>query len=96
MQVQRNLRYFVIVASLCIFCYQMNSALYQLMSEKSLDSTEYIPISELKSPPVITFCPRQTFGRLTEYDEGLRAKLDELGFFYEEKMFLGILFFVYY
>ena len=37
----------------------MMIALENLMSNATVDSTEYIPISDLKSPPLITFCPRQ-------------------------------------
>ena len=37
----------------------MNMALQNLMGDVSVDSTEYINISDLDSPPVITFCPRQ-------------------------------------
>ena len=59
MELQRKIRYFVIVASLIIFLYQMNTALHNLMSNETVDSTEYIPISELDPLPVLTFCPRQ-------------------------------------
>ena len=41
------------------------------MSKATVDSTEYIPITDLDSPPVITLCPRQ------EYDE---EKLKEWGY----------------
>ena len=51
------IRYLVVLASLIIFCYQMNIALHHLMSVDTVDSSEYIPISDLDSPPVITICP---------------------------------------
>ena len=57
MEYQR-IRYFVILASLIIFCYQLNTALHHLMNVETVDLTEYIPISELDPPPVITLCPR--------------------------------------
>ena len=53
------MRYFVVITSLIIFCDQMNIALHNLMGEETVDSTEYIPISDLEAPPVITICPRQ-------------------------------------
>ena len=31
------------------------------MSNDAVDSTEYIPISDLESPPIITLCPRQGY-----------------------------------
>ena len=59
MQVQGGIRCFVIVASVIIFCYQMILALARLMGDATVDSTEYISISDLDSPPVITFCSNQ-------------------------------------
>ena len=59
MKFQKGIRYFVIVLSLVIFCYQMTVAFNNLRSDATVDSTEYISISDLDSPPVITFCPRQ-------------------------------------
>ena len=59
MEFQSRIRYFVILVSLIIFCYQLNIALYHLLREDTVDSSEYIPISEMDSPPIITFCPRQ-------------------------------------
>ena len=59
MEFQRRLRYIVIFVSLIIFCYQVKIALDNLISNDAVDSTENIPISDLDSPPVITFCPRQ-------------------------------------
>ena len=55
----QRIRYLVIVVSLVIFCYQIDVALYNLMSDDTVDSTEYIPISHLDPLPIITFCPRQ-------------------------------------
>ena len=43
-----------------IFCYQIHNALDKLMGDETVDSTAYIPISDLESPPVITFCPIQS------------------------------------
>ena len=37
----------------------MRTALHQILSQETVDSTDYIKISDLDSPPVITFCPRQ-------------------------------------
>ena len=37
----------------------MKVALDNLMSNATVDSTEYIPISDLEAPPIITICPRQ-------------------------------------
>ena len=71
MTLQRRIRYFVILVSVIIFCYQLKVALNNLMSDATVDSTEYIPISKLDSPPVITLCPRQGI------DE---AKIVELGY----------------
>ena len=59
MKNQNRIRYLVIVVFLGIFCYQIKVALVKLMSNGTVDSTEYISISELDSPPVITFCPTQ-------------------------------------
>ena len=56
---QRMIRYFVILVSLIIFCYQLIQALCRLMSNDVVDLTEDVPISDLDSPPVITVCPRQ-------------------------------------
>ena len=42
-----------------IFCYQIHNALNKLMGDETVDSTAYIPISDLESPPIITFCPIQ-------------------------------------
>ena len=63
MENQRRIRYFVIFVSLIIFCYQVNTALYNVMSDDTVDSTEYINISNLESPPVITVCPRQSINK---------------------------------
>ena len=59
MELKSKVRYFVIKASLIIFTYQLNVALHHLMGEETVDSTDYIPISDLDPPPVISFCPRQ-------------------------------------
>lgn len=59
----------------------MNTALHQILSIDTVDSTEYIPISQLNPPPVITFCPRQG------YDED---KLFELGYFDSSDLMTGI------
>ena len=50
----------------------MNTALHHLMNEETVDSTEFISISDLESPPVITFCPRQGENKelLEEYGYG--------------------------
>ena len=37
----------------------MNIALHSLKEKVTVDSTEDVPISELETPPVITFCPQQ-------------------------------------
>ena len=49
----------------------MNVALHNLMSNETIDSTKDIPISNLDSLPVITFCPRQQVNA---------PKIDELGY----------------
>ena len=59
MGIQRKIRYFVILVSLIMFCYQLNTALQHLMDEGTVDSTDVISISDLEAPPVVTFCPRQ-------------------------------------
>ena len=59
MEIKSCFRYFVILASLIIFCYQLYTALNHLLSEATVDSTQYIPISHLKYPPLLTICPRQ-------------------------------------
>ena len=59
MQIQRSIRYFVIVVSLIIFCYQMRVAIENLKSNATADSTENISISDINTSPVITFCPKQ-------------------------------------
>ena len=59
MDFQRGLRYLVIFGSLFIFCYQFRVALRHLVSETTVDSTEYISIADLDTPPVVTICPRQ-------------------------------------
>ena len=59
MTLEYKIRYFVILASLIIFCYQLNITLYHLLREDTVDTSEYIAISEMDSPPIITFCPRQ-------------------------------------
>ena len=51
----------------------MHVALENLMSDDTVDSSEYIQISDLDSPPVITFCPRQKLNS---------EKVDELGYYY--------------
>ena len=81
MAAQRIIRNFVIVASLAIFCYQINVALDNLMSNATVDSTKDIPISDLDSPPVITFCPRQ------EYDYEI---LDEWGNWFVDISFFSL------
>ena len=58
MEFQRKLRNLLLLASLLIFCYQMKVALNHLFSNATVDSTEFIPVSEV-TPPIITFCPRQ-------------------------------------
>ena len=66
MEFQGRLRQIVIIVSLIIFCYQVKVALENLIGKETVDSSEYIKISELESPPVITFCPRQgeDFGKI--------------------------------
>ena len=68
-KLQNSIRYIVILASLIIFCYQFNTALLHLIGKETVDSTEYIPLSDAKSLPVITICPRQgqDFTRLNEW-----------------------------
>ena len=56
---QKTVRHIVILISLVIFCYQLKVAFDNVLSNATVDSTEYIPISDLDSPPVITVCPRQ-------------------------------------
>ena len=80
MTFQRSIRYLVIFVSLIIFCYQLHVALEHLLSIQTVDSTEYIPISDLESPPIITFCPRQV------EDE---KSLWELGYFNTENLMQG-------
>ena len=58
------------MVSLGIFCYQINVALDNLMSKATVDSTEYIPISDLNSPPIITFCPKQAENRILLFKWG--------------------------
>ena len=50
----------------------MNVALDNLLSDVSVDSTEYVQISELEHPPIITFCPRQPINeiKLVQYGWG--------------------------
>ena len=69
MELQRKIRYVIILASLIIFCFQINTALHHLINKNTVDSTEHISISELDSPPVITICPRQKQNteKLAEY-----------------------------
>ena len=59
MELYNKIRNFVVIISLIIFFYQITVALHKLMSDSTVDSSEYIPISQLTSPPVITFCPRK-------------------------------------
>ena len=59
MKMDSMIRNIVILTSLIIFCYQLYTALHNLMSNTSVDSTEKIPISDLEYPPLITICPRQ-------------------------------------
>ena len=40
------------------------------MSKATVDSTEYIPISDLNSPPIITFCPKQAENRILLFKWG--------------------------
>ena len=70
MKVERKIRFFVILVSLIIFCYQIETAFYHLMSEATVDSTEYISISDLDSPPLITICPRQELNWQTTEEWG--------------------------
>ena len=77
---QKKIRYFIIIASLIIFCYQMKVAFENVLSNATADSTEYISISELDSPPVITFCPNQGIES---------ASLDALGYWTIEDLMNG-------
>ena len=52
------------------------------MDEETVDSTLYIPISDLKSMPVITFCPRQGPNM---------TKLKDWGYEDEFYLFVGII-----
>ena len=59
MELQIQIRYLVVSASLIIFWYQLNTALDHLLREDTVDTSEYVSISDMDSPPIITFCPRQ-------------------------------------
>ena len=52
----------------------MKTALENLMSEPTVDSTEHISIMNLEAPPVITICPRQPI------TEETKQQLIELGY----------------
>ena len=67
MKMDSIIRNIVILSSLIIFCYQLYTALHNLMSNTSVDSTEKIPISDLEYPPLITICPRQKQSILAEW-----------------------------
>ena len=77
MESLRKIRFLLIFVSLIIFCYQLNTALQHLQSNDTVDSTEFIPISELDQPPVITFCPGQgsNLTRLAEYGYNTKNNL---------------------
>ena len=78
MTLHSRIRYFIILVSVIIFCYQFKVALNNLKSKATVDSTEYVQISDLDSPPVITFCPRQPIneGRLMEWGWGAILRIN--------------------
>ena len=59
MKFNNCIRYVVILISIFIFCYQISIAWKKLISKPTVDKTEYISITDLESPPIMTFCPRQ-------------------------------------
>ena len=71
MELQFSFRYLLILALFGFFCYQMRTAIKQIMSQETVDSTEYIQISDLNPPPAITFCPRQALNFLNAEEMGL-------------------------
>ena len=94
METQIALRYVVILASLIVFSYQVHTALTQVLSGDTVDSTEYIPISKLDPPPIITFCPRQTIiNNLIMNEQKYKEwgqTLDKLGYYNEFDILTGM------
>ena len=85
MKILSVIRYFVILSSLIIFCYQLNVALQHLMGDSTVDSTELISISKLDSLPVITFCPNQGgkldkwgYKSIIQLTKGIKSKKDSI------------------
>ena len=54
----KDVRHAVVFVSLIIFCYQIKTGLEKLISEPTVDSSEFFPIYDLSEPPIITLCPR--------------------------------------
>ena len=78
MDIVKQIRYFVIISSLIIFCYQFSRALHHLLGWETVDSTEHILVSHLDSPPVLTFCPRQDKNIEKFYEYGYMSRASDL------------------
>ena len=66
----------------------MKVALHNLMSEATVDTTEYIPISELETPPILTLCARQAVADKNE--EEFILTVDKFQYWNEFEMLKGI------
>ena len=67
----------------------MTVAVHNLMSNATVDTTEYIPISELETIPLITICSRQTNSHYEKDLEELIQKTDKFGYLSESNILSG-------